>query len=356
MIRLLLLLFLSGSALLRQTFDEDSAGWIAGGKGGTLRITHDAADVKSGSGALAFDYNIGAGVAIAARPLRGVDMAHVDAIRFWMKTDVPTPLAVTMGEKSPGGRYAAVCWSTGNTWQRVELTPSDFHLSDGPNDPPDPDGKLDMDAIENIGIVDLNSMIGVRVEPNAPYAAESHAGPHTFFLDDFELWTGTASGQKAPSILDDFSTPQLQWFTRGGAELVPEHHGMRVNYEQKAEQGILLNRLLGKSDLRGKEWLAFDISSDKPADLAMSFEVHAPGKAQGPRYNANVEVEGGGKVNHREVLLSVFGENQPDLPPIKLDDLKSLTIVDITGQTLGQTGKNSLWIGNIRAVDGPKSQ
>jgi hypothetical protein len=242
----------------------------------------------------------------------------------------------------------AVCWSTGNTWQRVELTPSDFHLSEGPNDPLDPDGKLDMDAIANIGILDVNSTTGVG------------AGPHTFFLDDFELWTGTVSKRKDPSVIDDFSTPQLQWVTRGGAELMPENvfmqPGMRVNYEQKSGQGVLLNRFLTQADLRGKEWLAFDISSDKPADLAMSFEVHAPGKAQGKRYNANVEVEGGGKVHHREVLLSAFGENQPDQPPIKLDDLKAFTIVDISGQTLGHTGKNSLWIGNIHAVDGPKSQ
>jgi hypothetical protein len=356
MIRFMLLLFLSASTMLRQTFDEGTSGWIGAGKGGTLRVAHDAADVKNGTGALAFDYTVGDGVAIAALPLLGLDTAHLDALRFWMKTDVPTALAVSLTERSPGGHYSAVFWSTGNTWQQVELSPGDFHLNDGPNDPADPDGKLDMDKLRSIAVLDLNSMIGVRADPAAPYANESHAGPHTFFLDDFELWSGTAAAPKDPAVLDDFSTPQLQWFTRGGAELKPENHGMRVVYQQLAEQGVLLNRFLGKVDLRGKERLAFDIASDKAAELSMSFEMHAPGKAQGSRYNTNVEVEGGGKVNHREVILPAFGDGQADLPPIELNNLKTFTIVDITGQTLGETGKNSLWIGNIHGVGESNNQ
>jgi hypothetical protein len=356
MIGLMLMLTMSASPLLRQTFDDGTPGWIAGGKGGSLRVAREAADVKNGTGALAFDYTIGAGMAIAALPLRGVDTAHLDAIRFWVKTDMPTALAVVLSEKKPGGNYTAICWSTGNTWQQVELKPSDFSLSDGPNDPADPDGKLDVDALENIGLLDMNSFFGARVDPNSPFVVEPHAGKHTLFVDDFELWTGSAYAAKDPLVVDDFSSPQLQWLTRGGAELRAENGGMRAIYQMPEEQSIFLLRNLSHVDLRGKEWLAFDVSSEQPVELIMTFEMRVPGRPQGARYNASIEVEGGGKVNHREVLLSVFGDGQGELPPIQWDKLKNFSIVDVTAQTQHGTGKNSLWIGNIRAVDGKADQ
>jgi len=293
---------------------------------------------------------VGNGLAVAALPLKGIDLARMDGLRFWVKTDVPTALSVVISEKRPGSNYSAICWSTGNTWQPVELTPDDFHLNEGPNDPADPDGKLDLDAAQNIGILDINTVFGPKIDPDSPFLVDSHAGKHSFFLDDFEILTGSKNRPRDSAVLDDFNTPQLQWLTRGGAELKPEGGGMRVIYQQREEQGILLIRQLGKVDLRGKEKLAFDVASDQPTELVMGLEMHAPGMPQGPRYNTTVEVAGGGKVNHREVVLSAFGDGEAELPPIKLDQLKSLTIVDITGQTMNVSGKNSLWIGNIRGA------
>jgi hypothetical protein len=91
----------------------------------------------------------------------------------------------------------------------------------------------------------------------------------------------------------------------------------------------------------------------------MTFEELLLGKAQGPRYNALVEVEGGGKVAHREIDLSAF-EHGPDSPEdsngvLDLNRLKSFSILDVTANDTRETAKNSLWIGNIRAVsDGAK--
>ncbi len=150
------------TSLLRQP-----AGWIAVGKSGTVRVT---------DGTLTFDYTVGEGLAVAALPLNGTDVSAMDAVRFWMKTDVPTALAVLINEKKPGGDYTAICWSTGNAWQRVELTPGDFHLNAGPNDPRDPDGKLDLDAVQNMGVLDISSIFGAKEDPGSPMVVESHVG------------------------------------------------------------------------------------------------------------------------------------------------------------------------------------
>jgi hypothetical protein len=339
------MLFFAASTLLRHTFEEGTSGWIAVGKGGSVRVAE---------GALTLDYSVGNGVAVAILPLGGTDLSKMDAVRFWVKTDVPTAVAVLMNEKKPGGDYTAVCWSSGNTWQRVELTPADFHLNVGPNDAADPDGKLDLDAVQSMGVVDLSTIFGAKPNSGSPIVVESHLGKHSLFIREFELVAGNGAAKREKASIDSFATPQLQWFTMGGAELKPDGAGMRAVYQQKEEKSVALLRQIAHVDLRGRESLAFDVASEKPAELLLSFEELAPGKQQGPRYTLTFEVQGGGKVEHREILLSAF-EHAPDGPDdpngkLDLDQLKMLSILDITANFSHETVRNSLWIGNIRGV------
>jgi hypothetical protein len=270
-----------------------------------------------------------------------------------MKTDAPTALGVIMNEKKPGGNYTATIWSTGNTWQQVELTPADFHLGEAPNDPPDPDGKLDLDQVQGIGLLDLSQILGAA-KINLPLAVDTHAGKHTLFLDDFELLTAASKRDSDAGVIDDFTTPQLRWITMGGAELQPEGAGIRIRYQQEEERYVVLIRQLPKIDLRGKTRLAFDIASDRPAQLLLAFEEHSPGKPQGPRYNVTVDVLGGGKVDHRAAVLDAFeaaadGPQDPN-GKLDLDNLKTFSILDITAATSHEIQKNSLWVGNVRGV------
>jgi hypothetical protein len=348
----LLLLILAADPLLLHNFEEGTNGWIVVGKTASIRIIHDG--THNGTGALAFDYSGGEGTNLAALPLGSTSIARMDTIRFWLKTDIPTAVAVVLSEKKPGGDYTALCWSTGNTWQKVELAANDFRLNTGKNDAVDPDGKLDLDAVQNIGILDVRSVFGVNADTNSPIMMDSHAGKHTLFLDDFEIGTGNGVKQVDKSILDNFSTPQLQWFTLGGMELKPEASGLRAIYTQSLDKPVAMIRMVGHADLKGKESLAFEISSQQPADLLFSLEELASGQAQGPRYNLTLEVPGGGKVVHREVVIEAF-EHAADSPndpngKLDLDKIKTLTILDITGTVSQLTGKNSLWIGNIRGV------
>jgi hypothetical protein len=47
-----------------------------------------------------------------------------------------------------------------NAWQQAKLTPADFALGDGPNDPTDPDDKLDLDQVEGIATFDFAHFLG----------------------------------------------------------------------------------------------------------------------------------------------------------------------------------------------------
>src|SRR5579862_8119927 len=61
-------------ALLRDTFDADTKGWIAQGPNGKVQVTTDADHVKTGHGALEFSYVVGdkSGKQTPAKPTPGI--------------------------------------------------------------------------------------------------------------------------------------------------------------------------------------------------------------------------------------------------------------------------------------------
>lgn len=349
----------ASAPIVKLTFESDDAGWLTMGGPATVAVTHDAANVKSGKGALEFTYEFGKTPSLVVWPA-SVALDSMQSIRFWLKTSEPTPVAVWISEKEPGGRYVSIVWSPANTWQRIELGLADFSPSDGPNDPKDPDGKLDVDSIQGIGLLDLGQLFAAgAISPDVPIRVDAKAGRHSLYIDDFEL---ASDAPAAPSqtgfTIDKFDRPYLRWFTLGGAELSIEKigaaAGMRARYEQVEDRLVILTRMLPKLDLRGSERLAFDIASEKDATLALSLEERLPGKQQGPRYTTTIEVIGGGKPEHRAVALSAF-QHDPNSTDdangmLDLDQVKSISILDITANATHETAKNSLWISSMETV------
>ena len=69
------------------------------------------------------------------RELSGGQIAGMQSLSFWARSDTTAaPLIVALSEKG-GGRYVTMCWMPAGPWQRVTLLSSDFWLSDDKNDP-----------------------------------------------------------------------------------------------------------------------------------------------------------------------------------------------------------------------------
>jgi hypothetical protein len=132
--------------LVRHTFEKDAEGWVVMGPGGA---------VHAAAGSLVFSYELRPkqfSMAVLPAP---PETARMQRLRLRVKADRDMPVAVLLSERKPGGgNYTAIFWAPANTWQAVELAPGDFILSDGPNDPRDSNGKLDLDSVEGIGIAD----------------------------------------------------------------------------------------------------------------------------------------------------------------------------------------------------------
>src|SRR5262249_52847435 len=98
-----------GEALLSFDFERSTEGWVGYPDTAKVRITREARDVKVGKGALELTYRVAPdqyGTALV--PIKEGALARMGSLRFYLKTDVATTVAVALTEKKPnGGDYAA---------------------------------------------------------------------------------------------------------------------------------------------------------------------------------------------------------------------------------------------------------
>ncbi len=352
---------IAATPLLRSTFDEGPGAWTAMGGGGTFRVTRDAADMRDGTPSLEFDYEIGPKkIGVAVLPVPPDAIASMDQIHFWIKTDSPASFAVILSEKG-GGNYSTTVWSAGSVWQEVKVEPRDFTLGDRPNDPPDPDGKLDVDQVQGIGIIDLGQMFGnAPPNPDARMAVNRRPGNHTLLISGFEVLSEAAT-PKDKLVIDQFDAPQLSWLSPGGAAFSIDNSrehapglAMRVSYTQSDKAIVYFARNLPPDIPANITHISFDIASDQAAVLVFTLQEKGAGRAEGPKYSTTVEVRGGGKSNHRDLALSALALD-PNGPPdpegaLNIARAKTLGIADISGDANGSHGPYALWISNLRLL------
>ena len=323
--------------LLHQTFESSTGRWMPVGEGATVRSAGDV---------LAFDYTLAPKrLAILALPAPA-SLPNAGRLRFSIKTDHSTAMAMLLMEKKPGGgNYMAWFWAPANQWQAVEFTPADFTVTDAPQDPVDTDGKLDLDAVETIGILDLAQFFGsLKATATVPVKIADNAGPHTFLLDHFDLL-------EAPSRIPALERGFLDWVSPGGMDLKLNQAGnplgaraLEASYEHhQGELEVLVRREGGARASGAKPTrLVFDIASEHEVTLMLSLEMNKPGGGQGPRYLLPIFPPGGREVFHVDVKFADLqgpGKFDPD-------HWRTTAILDITDAD----GSNTVWIGNVRTV------
>jgi hypothetical protein len=347
----------AATPLLRSTFDDGPGAWKTIGESGAIRVASDAAAMRDGKPSLSLDYEIGPKkFAAAVLPVESGALTTMDQVHFWIKTDYPTSVAVFLSEQG-GGNYSAIAWSPGNVWQEVRLELRDFSLGERATDPPDPDGKLDLDQIQGLGLADLGQLFGAAPpNPAMPLAIDRHPGTHHLLINSLEVLGGAAE-RKPNLLIDPLAGPQISWLNPGGAALrldTSREHApgaaLEVTYTD-ADAVVLFARTLPPEIPENITHISFDIASEEPAQLLFALQEKGTGKGEGPRFNTTVEVKGGGKSNHRDLALSAFTleQNGPSDPygGLKPGKAKTLSIADISAAAGGGHGPNKLWISNL---------
>jgi hypothetical protein len=327
--------------LLHQTFADGTAGWLSMGQGGSM---------GSLAGTLEFAYEIKPKqFALAVLPAPP-EIARLTALRFRVKTDHDTALAVLLSEKKPGGgNYTATFWAPAGQWQAIELSPSDFVASDRPTDPVDADSRLDLDQVEGVGIADLAQLFLAQPEsPEFPVWIEGASGRHTLQIADFQIIGGSSAASRPTLAIDRFDRGFLEWITLGGMRLKLADSGnplqlpaLEASYERSEGRYSVMVRRLSNLDLSKATGLAFDIASRTEANVVVSLELK-----NGRRFNQSIFPPAGGEVFSVRLQFTDFnGEGKLD--PAQL---RSLALTDVSALEGGGGERNTLWIGRVAGV------
>ena len=332
------------------------------GGAATVRVSKDMANRHDGLNSLSFDYSAGKDLSVAVLPV-DFSIEHMKSMRFWLKTDISTAIGVFMSEKKPGGDYASWFWSPKDRWQQIVLTPADFTLNDGATDPKDPDGRLDLDQVQAIGLLDMKMVFNTLASSQPlPFQVDRLTGSHTLLLNDFQILTAGPTPKAANDsvVIDDFKRSFARWLTLGGMEITQRADdnptgkpALEARYKQTPGQFSLLNHRIGNVDLSKCDRLSFDIASRKNAQIAISIEM-AKVNGKGARYTYNLEVAEGMKPQHESIPFSKFVLD-PNSPPDAADKFDSsrartVSVIDVTSVSSNELSENTLWLADVRAL------
>lgn len=347
-------------AVIHHTFEESDGGWSTLSMGGKVKIIRDVGDSKVGKAALQFDYTLAKGSFDALiLPTPDSVLGKAKSFRFWLKANAATTAIISLTERGEG-RYNAPIYLPKDVWQRVELSTSDFVLSDGKDDPKDPNNRLDLEKVENIAIVDFGVFFAQSDDPLVATLFGVKPGPRTLYLADFvvssEELPETTSSVNGDVLLDRFIRPHLSWVGVGDVQLSRfegkplDGPGLRVDYHQAPGKIVAFARGFRPGTLIQTQVLSFDVASAKPAMLLVELEEVGGGK-----YYVSVQIPGGSAKQSIAFKFAEFKKSYGSLDSndrLDPDQVKSIVIRDATGDTSSAETENTLWLNRLRASPG----
>lgn len=349
---LLLGLVGQGSPVLQQTFADDASGWIvagAPGAGTKVGVTHDIAHVKVGIGSLQFNYGVAKGETnLLALPIADGQLGKMKSFKFWLQMDSPSAIGIVVQEKN-GGSYMSRFAAPKGYWQKVEVDLSDFALNTGPDDPKDPDGKLDPDQIGSVMILDLSQFL-IQGDPNFAALFGATTGARTMYLSDFQATTESLS-KLGNHVIEDFARPQIQWLGVGGPMMSIgstksiEGSALKSSYHIEKGKMAAMVRAVNPGLLAGTHSVSFKLSAEKACKLLVQLEESSGGK-----YNTIVDMDGTPEVKMIEVQYKDLhpGDDSKDNNG-KFDPelVTQFLIIDLSAAAEQADKDNTLWIGKI---------
>ena len=319
--------------IIHHTFEKGGDGWTGFGPTAKISTSQDAADVKVGKSSLKFDYSVKKGqFDVLAFQLPADSITKAKSFNFWIKPDSSGAIALSLQEKD-GGRYIAMFAVTANKWQQVSVATPDFILSAEPNDPKDADGKLDLDEVENISLIDLMQIFAQGADPNVEKMFSVKQGPHQLLLNDFTVSETPVPGSEIkPGVIEDYTRPQLQWFGIGTMSIAPtsakplDGPGIKVSYKQENEKIIGLIRRVPAGVLKGSESVSFTAAADRKVFLMFQLEQKGGGK-----FNMTMEVPGDQTLRTYTIKfkeLNLAGDSKDPNAELNLGDVTQVEIIN----------------------------
>lgn len=170
--------------------------------------------VKVGDGALSYSYKLEAGtVRFLVLPTKVA--AGTKALKFWVRSNTPTILAISLREPDDS-RYGVSVTVPAFDWTQVALNLDELVLA---ADSQDENGKLDLDAIDTLTIFDFATFLVNTGNAALANAIPNALGPRQLWLDHFQLATEAAPqstgsfkfGTNEYHVVDNFDAGTVRW-------------------------------------------------------------------------------------------------------------------------------------------------
>ena len=346
--------------ILQTAFAGDEAGWsvvnITGQPvTGKVTVTHAPAHIKEGKGSLQYDYTIKKGDSdLLLLPAGLGTLLHMKSLHFWIQADHPTSFLLIASEKD-GGRYQTMINAPAGTWQEVNVAVADLTLNQDEGSPKDPDGKLDVDQIEGIALIDADCYLA-QIFGDAGGIVNLPGGLHTvyispFTINDMELISAPPAA-KGVQLLTPLLRPQVDWLVVGDASVQKADEkpatgpSVKVSYKQTPGKLVALIKDVKPGQFTNTTQMSFSFASKVPVTLLVQLE-----KSDGGKYNTMVPIAGGSVV--KEVVLKFADFTRADDSKdtdqkLDLPLVKRIMIADASGLTATQEQDNSLWFNHLQ--------
>jgi len=125
---------------------------------------------------------------------------------------------------------------------------------------------------------------------------------------------------------------------------------LEAHYERREGEFEALVRREGQPGAEKATRIAFDIASEREGTVIVALEEKKPGGGEGPRYTLPIYPPGGREKFHVELKLADF-RGPEGAAPFNPEKWRTTVLLDVTNADGGSPGANTIWLGNIRALE-----
>jgi hypothetical protein len=345
-------------ALIQWSFDDGAGGWQALDPAAQVTVTHDAALARpDGGGALQCTYTTAAGQFAAVMAPVDVDLSAAKSLHFWIRTSKVAMLFAFVTERD-GSRYNLPFTSLSDRWQEASLGLDELRLAD---DSSDENGRLDPGEIGAVAIADISSFLADAAK-QVPFIMAPDLGPTTLFLDDVSItakpveprWKEITVGGQPALRLDGFERAPLEWFVLAGKGVEVEYdqeyktegdYALRLQYDLPAGKIFGALTPLPSAAIAGAKQLSLSLMSEVATTLLVELKERDDSK-----YQTMVPLPADGKLQPYAIPLSsmkLADDSTDENGRIDPDQLKELTLGDLSALAGGQPQVSTLWLDDV---------
>ncbi len=273
-------------------------------------------------------------------------------LRLTVRTKLLTPLMVAVIETN-GAMYNRVVTVPPGQWHNITLPLSTFRPDEGSADK-DPDRRLTPSQIGGLGVADISFMLvrfAAEAQKQGFRVPTPQAGDNEIAIDEIAL-VDTAPAPISGLIEDAASgkLPGLLLFPAAGVEISRQQAGpdgkpcWAVSYRLQA--GQLFPLLWGTPGLPASPGLHVRLGAESSAMLLLLVK-----EEDGSEYNTAIELAAGQMID-RLIPWPDFrlADNSADENgKLDLDQVREITLVDLSAMLWQQSVTNTLYIGKLAA-------